>query len=177
MISKDVEQSFEAKIHDILIRTNPEKYLLDQRCPKESLILADSYIIKEYYGGPPPPPDKMKLENNSDIFQTIIKSYEGKRNLRQPKNSVNKQYQEHGIQCPNPGINHAVVQSPSGQMISYPGFGWNAHYGTSFPGLSMAVQQPFFSHLSSAEASPSSPHLTTNRCPHYPKKKMICRTR
>ena len=45
-VSLNVEQSFEAKIHDILIRTNPGKYLTDQRRPKEGIILADSYIKK-----------------------------------------------------------------------------------------------------------------------------------
>ena len=39
-VSSNIEQSFEAKIQDILIRTNPHKYLTDQRRPKEGIILA-----------------------------------------------------------------------------------------------------------------------------------------
>lgn len=164
-ISNDVEQSFEAKIHDILIRTNPGKYLTDQKRPKEGIILADSYVIKKYYDGKNP--DKMKLEQDSDIFQTVIKSYEDKRNLKQPKNSVIKQYQEHGIQWPNPGTCQPAVQSPS-QMFSYPDVGWNMIYGSSFPGFPMAVQQPFFSPHSNAVASPPPPLPDKEQMPPLP---------
>ena len=78
-VSSNIEQSFEAKIQDNLIRTNPNKYLTDQRRPKLGIILADSYIIKKYYDKQNP--YKAKLERDSDIFQTVIKSFEEKRNV------------------------------------------------------------------------------------------------
>ena len=45
-LSKNVSQSFEARIHDALIRTNPGKYLTENNRPKEGVILADTYILK-----------------------------------------------------------------------------------------------------------------------------------
>ena len=141
-VSSNIEQSFEAKIHDILIRTNPNKYLTDQRRPKEGIILADSYIIKKYYDKQNP--DKAKLERDSDIFQTIIKSFEEKRNVV-PKNSVIKQYEEHGIKWPT---NNSEISRPApvGQMFAYPGqYGWSTNnYCPSFPTFSMPFQQPFY---------------------------------
>ena len=97
-ISKDHNQSFESKIHDILIKTNPQKYLTVNRRPKEGIILADTYVIKKYYGGKNPTKDA--LENDSDIFQTIIESHESKIGTTTPKNSVMKQLEDQGIQWP-----------------------------------------------------------------------------
>lgn len=98
-LSSDHNQSFEARIHDILIRTNPEKYLTSNCRPKEGIILADTYILKKYYGGQNP--NKQTIEKDSEIFQTIIKSYEEKMSVNKPKNSVVKQLENHGIRWPN----------------------------------------------------------------------------
>ena len=71
---------------------------------KEGVILADSYIIKKYYGGKNPTKDT--LEKESEIFQTVIESYETKMGMNHtPKNSVVKQLEDQGIRWPmqNPG--------------------------------------------------------------------------
>ena len=62
-ISNDIHESFESKIHDVLIISNPEKYITENNRPKEGIILADSYILKQFYGGKNP--DKATMENDS----------------------------------------------------------------------------------------------------------------
>ena len=92
------------------------------------------------------------MGKDSDIFQTIIKSYEDKRNIGQPKNSVIKQYKDHGIQWPNSETNQ--INNPAAQMFPYPGPG----YGWSFPSFPMAVQQqPFYTGGLTAVATPPPP--------------------
>lgn len=108
-LNNDVMTSFEAKIHDILIRTNPEKYLTDSRRPKEGVILADSYILKKFYGNSSV--DKTTFERDSDIFQTIIQSHEEKMNIKQrPKNSVIQELERRGISWPG-SVNEQSMQT------------------------------------------------------------------
>ena len=97
-LSKNVSQSFEARIHDALIRTNPQKYLTENNRPKEGVILADTYILKKYYGGRIP--DNESVDAESELFQTIIQSHEEKTMTTRPKNSVINELQIRGITWP-----------------------------------------------------------------------------
>ena len=98
-LSKNVSQSFEARIHDALIRTNPTKYLTENNRPKEGVILADTYILKKYYGGRIP--DSESVDSESELFQTIIQSHEEKTMTTRPKNSVIKELEIRGVTWPN----------------------------------------------------------------------------
>lgn len=98
----EVKKSFEMKIHDILIKSNPGKYLTAMRRPKEGVILADTYVLKKYYGSSNP--SKAELEKDSDIFKTVIDSYEEKLKKSPPKNCVQMQLAMQGVQMPTGGI-------------------------------------------------------------------------
>ncbi|MCG8046962.1 MAG: hypothetical protein N0E59_23025 [Candidatus Thiodiazotropha taylori] len=95
-VSKDLSKSFEARIHDVLIRTNLGKYLTANNKPKEGIILADSYILKKYYSNKMPD----DLESESEIWQTIIKSHEDNFQAKLPKNSVIKELENRGVNWP-----------------------------------------------------------------------------
>ncbi|XP_053403747.1 uncharacterized protein LOC123524212 [Mercenaria mercenaria] len=160
-ISAEATSSFEAKIHDILIRTNPAKYLTNNRRPKEGVILADSYILKQYYGSKNPSKDD--LERDSDIFQTVVRSYEEKVNKRsnKPKNSVAKQLD---IQL-NTNTCSVVGENLQGSSMLYPypyPYVWN--YGQSFvpnfgsPGQSTSqIFGSNFRPFDTVQASPQAP--------------------
>ena len=96
-VSNDMSRSFEAKIHDTLIRTNPNKYLTINNKPKEGIILADSFILKGYYHNKAPE----NIEHESEIWQTIIKSHEENFTCKVKKNSVIKELENRGINWPN----------------------------------------------------------------------------
>lgn len=76
-----IKLSFEIKLHDILINTNPAKYR-----PKKGVIYVETYIFKKYYGNINP--SKSMLEKDADMFQTIIKPYEEKLKTDVPNNCV-----------------------------------------------------------------------------------------
>ena len=63
---KETVKSFEACIHDILIRINANKYLTGNNKSQERIILAD--ILKRYYNNKVPD----SAERKRDIWQTII---------------------------------------------------------------------------------------------------------
>lgn len=101
-LSKNVSQSFEARIHDVLIRTNPNKYLTESNRPKEGVVLADTYILKKYYGGRVPDVETLEtMETESEIFQTIINSHKAEKTMTRHKNSVIKEMETRGIKRPN----------------------------------------------------------------------------
>ena len=106
-VSKDMSKSFEARIHDILIRTNPNKYLTAKNKPKEGIILADSYILKRYYNSKVPD----NVERESDIWQTVIKSHEDNFEVnKMPKNSVIKELEKRGVNWPNKSSSSASYE-------------------------------------------------------------------
>ena len=88
-----VATSFEAKVHDVLIRSNPEKYLTEHSRPKEGIVLSDSYILKKYYGTRGGTITKEELENECSMFAVIIESYNDKMKTEKIKsnNSVLKE--------------------------------------------------------------------------------------
>ena len=119
-ISEGVLQSFESKLHDILIRTNPEKYLTINRRPKEDVILADSYIIKKYYGSQNV--DKETMERDSEMYQTIIKSTEERFNVQREKNSIIVELQRRGIKWPMTAASSlpSVATQPLPSTVQFP---------------------------------------------------------
>ena len=106
-LSKNVSQSFEARIHDALIRTNLGKCLTENNRPKEGVILAYTYILKKYYGGRIPDAASLELEN--EIFQTVIQSHEEKQLTTRSKNNVIKELENRGIKWPN--VSHDTQQA------------------------------------------------------------------
>ncbi|XP_045207107.1 uncharacterized protein LOC123559398 [Mercenaria mercenaria] len=150
-LNNDVMTSFEAKIHDILIRTNPEKYLSENRRPKEGVILADSYILKKFYGNSAV--DKATMERDCDIFQTIIQSHEEKMNVKRPKNSVVNELERREISWP--GSTNVNEQSMQTLHQGY-------YYGPSYP---MAPWFAAFQSGCTAMTSPMHPSVSASIAP------------
>ena len=120
-ISNDIHESFESKIHDVLIISNPEKYITENNRPKEGIILADSYILKQFYGGKNP--DKATMENDSELFGTIITSYEEKLKRKPVKNSVTSLLERSGVKL----VNDQTLPSTPGLIcpsFPHPSFQW-----------------------------------------------------
>ena len=92
-ILNEVQCSFETKIHDQLIDSDPDRYLTALAKPKEGLVKADTYILKRYYQGKVPE----NLKEESQIWKTIITSYEEKMKIRPPKlNCVQRELERRG---------------------------------------------------------------------------------
>lgn len=114
-VSKDMSKSFEARIHDVLIRTNPNKYLTANNKPKEGIILADSYILKRYYNSKVPD----NVERESDIWQTVIKSHEDNFQVnKMPKNSVIRELENRGVNWPNKSGSSACYEISTSESQS-----------------------------------------------------------
>ena len=101
-VVSDVRQSFETKVHDILINSNPQKYLTTARRPKEGIVLADSYMLKKYYGITNKSVTISQLEQDSEMFKFIIEDHEEKMKTKTiaPKNVVQRQLEMQGVQIP-----------------------------------------------------------------------------
>lgn len=164
-IIKEVACSFEAKIHDALINTNPDRYLTTNGRPKEGIIKADTYIIRKYYDGKVP----QDIEEESNMWQTIIKSYEERMNVKPPKNSVQRELERRGgIRWPS----QTDSQTPSlqAQDVSHPVppynyWAYGQNYMYAYPGYvgyhAGVMQRPFMAPsatiTSPQQALPSTP--------------------
>lgn len=157
VVSNDMSKSFEARIHDTLVRTNPNKYLTSNNKPKEGIILADSYILKKYYGGKIP--DFDDIQHESEIWQTIIKSREESYQVgaKVPKNSVIKELENRGVDWPCSNVSRPDIM----QAANYNQMNWYASPPFTAPymyGFSGYYQSPGSTGLATrAIASPPPP--------------------
>lgn len=162
-VKSEVQNSFESKIHDELINSNPGKYLTEQGKPKEGIIKADTYILKRYYQGNFP----QDLRMESQIWKTVISSYEEKMNINPPKNCVQRELERRGgIRWPNKhgqsetkadnnpiGSEHQQFQQSF--PLNYWAYGQNYTY--AYPAGYMGYQAGMVRHFTPQSSTLSSP--------------------